>query len=70
MEFRELSDGEWDAIKPFLPPKAGFGTCELSIDVTYVSGLAFSNHAPFTGHIFKQNSFSTINYYYLSGDII
>jgi len=25
MEFRELSDGEWDAIKPFLPPKARVG---------------------------------------------
>lgn len=25
MEFRELSDGEWHAIKPFLPPKARVG---------------------------------------------
>ena len=25
MELCELSDGEWDAIKPFLPPKARTG---------------------------------------------
>jgi len=25
MEFRELSDGEWHAIKPFSPPKARVG---------------------------------------------
>jgi transposase len=25
MEFRELSDGEWEVIKPLLPPRARVG---------------------------------------------
>lgn len=31
MEFHELSDDEWELIKPLLPPKARTGSLELMI---------------------------------------
>jgi transposase len=40
MEFRELSDEEWNFIKPFLPPKARVGRPRID-DRIVINGYAF-----------------------------
>jgi transposase len=38
MEFRELSDEEWNFIKPFLPPKSKIGRSRID-DKIVINGI-------------------------------
>jgi transposase len=40
MEFRELSDEEWEIIKPFLPPKSRVGRPRID-DRIVINGILY-----------------------------
>jgi transposase len=67
MEFRELSYGEWELIKPLLPPRARTGRPRVDDRVVLNGIIRAFDRLPMDGYAIRHRHYSTASISTING---